>query len=559
MVSEIDSVSYGVRVIDKLGKRIEWIAGAIILMSGWRRVGVVFLAGAISALAMPPFDLWFFLFFTFPVLAWSLDSVASEPSAGFWSRFKAGFKPGFFFGFGYFLAGLWWIGAAFLVEAESFAWALPIAVCGVPAILALFWGSATALARIFWFSDYRRLFILAASFAVFEYLRSFVATGLPWNSISYAVYFNPLTMQSASVFGIYGMTAFAVFVFASIAIIVPGSGVYTRQRKFVFGLSLTLIVSHIGFGIYRLPSAPSPLVEDVSLRIVQPNIDQRDKFDPSKEQQLFNTYLRLSTSAGENNKTGLSGTTHLIWPESAFPFFLTQRRDALAAISAMLPEGTSLITGGARYEAAIGGNSRERVFNSTLVVDHQGEIIAAADKTHLVPFGEYLPFQAFAESLGFEQLTRVAGGFDEGNSRSLINTGTGPSFLPLICYEIIFSGNTRVDKNGRPNWIINLTNDAWFGNTPGPYQHARQAVLRSVEEGVPVIRAANSGISIVTDAYGREIGRLELGEKGVLDAKLPQAINSTWFVQFGNFILIAVVLGFITLGMLPFARERETK
>jgi len=197
------------------------MAGAIILMSGWRRSGLLFLAGLISALAMAPFDLWFLLFFTFPVLIWSLDGIASEPSKGLWSRIKTGFKPGFFFGFGYFLAGLWWIGAAFLIEAESFAWALPFAVCGLPAVLALFWGGATALARVFWFNDYRRLFILATSFAIFEFLRSFIATGLPWNAISYAAYFNPLTMQSASVLGIYGMTAFAVFAASSIGIIVP--------------------------------------------------------------------------------------------------------------------------------------------------------------------------------------------------------------------------------------------------------------------------------------------------------------------------------------------------
>jgi len=526
-------------------------------MTGWRRVGLLFLAGSASAFAMPPFNLWFLLFFTFPILVWSLDGVASEPAHGFWSRLKAGFMPGYFFGFGYFIVSLWWIGAAFLVEAESFAWALPIAVCGLPALLAFFWGAAGALARLFWFNNYRRLFILAASFAIFEYIRGIFATGLPWNAISYAVYFNPVTMQSASILGIYGMTAFAVFIFASIGVIVPDAGLHTKQRKFIFSLVILMLGTHLGFGIYRLPSAPSPVIDDVSLRIVQPNIDQRDKFDRSKEQQLFNSYLQLSTSAGADGKTGLSGTTHLIWPESAFPFFLTERRDALAAISAMLPEGTTLITGGARYEAPTGNNNRERVFNSTLVVDHAGEIIAAADKTHLVPFGEYLPLQSFAESLGFEQLTRVAGGFDAGNSRSAIDAVAGPAFLPLICYEIIFSGQVGADKGERPGWIINLTNDAWFGNTPGPYQHARQAILRSVEEGIPIIRAANSGISFVSDAYGRKIANLELGEKGVVDARLPEAIGVTLFTKFGNLIFLAVIAAFAFLGMVPFTRDER--
>lgn len=537
-------------MIWKLSEKIEKLAGWCILLAGWRRHLVAFVAGAISALAMPPFDLVFVMFFTFPVLVWLLDGAASEPAAGLVRKLWEAFKPGFYFGFGYFTAGLWWIGNALLVDAENFVWALPFAVIAVPAVLAVFWGVATACSRLFWHSDARRLFILAAAFALFEFLRGIVATGFPWNAVSYAAYVSPVFMQSASVLGIYGMTAFAVFVFSSAGVIVPGSSKRASGRKFVFGLSVLLVFAHTGYGMFRLPNDPSPLVNDVRLRLMQPAINQREKFSPEKEAEIFRTYLDLSTSTGESGKQGLSGVTHLIWPESAFPFLLTERRDALAAIAAMLPEETTLVTGAARAESAATGSHGGFVFNSVYLVDHKGEVISAADKTHLVPFGEYLPFQGFAESLGLQQLTKQQGGFEPGSSRKLLSTGKGPQFLPLICYEIIFSDDVWNSRT-RPGWIVNLTNDAWFGNTPGPYQHLRQSVLRGVEEGLPVVRVANTGISGVFDAYGRVLNRLELGTKGIIDTGLPTALKPTLFVLHGGMIQFGIMVLFFAIGLFP--------
>ncbi len=514
-------------------------------MSGWHRNGVAVLAGIVSSLAMPPFDLVFLLFATFPILIWLLDGAASEPAVGFFSKLWDGFKPGFFFGFGYFFAGLWWIGNAFLVEAEDFLWALPIAITVVPFALALFWGGATAVARIFWSGGAGRIFMLAACFALFEYLRGFVAAGLPWNPISGAAFFSPVMMQSASLVGIYGMTAFAVFAFSTAGILVPGDNNQGRVRKFVSIISCVFIVNHVGYGVWRIQKAESTFVPEVQLRLVQPNIDQRNKFNKENEAENFRSYLDLSASEGEDGKKGLSGTTHLIWPESVFPYLLTQRRDTLAAIGAMLPEGTSLLTGAARAETATSG-SEGFVFNSVYVIDHQGEIVSAADKTHLVPFGEYVPLQSAIGALGIEQLANQEGGFEPGSSRKLISTGIGPKILPLICYEIIFSGSLWNEEE-RPGWIMNLTNDAWFGNTPGPYQHLRQSILRGVEEGLPVVRVANSGISGVYDAYGRVVEELELGQAGIIDSKLPTALEVTFFKTWsGKLHLIIFALFFVS-------------
>ena len=520
------------------------------MADGWKRIIIPLVAGLLTSLSMAPFDLFFLPFFMFPVLVWLLDGAASDPAEHIISRFWSGFKPGFWFGFGYFVGGIWWVGSALLVEADEFAWALPLAVFALPAVLACFWGSATGIARIFWAGNARRLFLLAACFAIFEYLRGHVASGLPWNSISYAAYFTPVTMQSASVLGIYGMTAFAVFTYSALGIIVPSAKAQTGMRIPVLGLALVFVISHVGFGIWRLPDEPSPINPEVTMRLVQPNIAQADKWQPEKEAEIFNKLMSLSTSQGPTGRVGLSGTKLLIWPEAAFPFILTERRDALSSIAAMLPPETTLLTGALRVEAAASGDGRPFVFNSVYAVDTDGEIVSASDKVHLVPFGEYLPFQDLAESVGLQQLTQLKGGFEPGSRRQTIFQENIPGFLPLVCYEIIFSGDLFTGQK-RPEWILNLTNDAWFGNTPGPYQHARQARLRSVEEGLPLVRAANSGISGVFDAYGRQKLQLSLSRAGVLDAPLPMKIEPTIHARYGWIINMVVAFSFLSIGLIP--------
>ena len=503
-----------------------------------------------SALSMPPFDLVPVLFLTFPLLVWLLDGAVSEPSNGLASRFIHGFKPGFAFGFGYFLAGLWWIGSALLVEADTFAWALPFAVLGIPFVLAIFWGFATAFASLAWNGNIRRIFMLAACLTLMEYLRGFIATGFPWNAIGYAAYPMPLLMQSASVLGIYAMTAFVVLVFSLAATVIPGWDRSTGPVKWNFGFVMLLVVAHVAFGFWRMPPEASQSVENVSLRLVQPAIPQAEKFSAEKHQEHLRRYLDLSTKAGQEDKSGLSGTTHLIWPESVFPYLLTERKDTLASIAAMLPEGTSLITGAARSEDSSLGSGESLVFNSVYVIDDKGVIVSAADKVHLVPFGEFLPMQSFLESLGIMQLTKLEGGFEPGASRKLLGTGTGPEFLPLICYEIIFSGDLWGGEE-KPGFILNLTNDAWFGNTPGPYQHERQSVLRAVEGGIPLIRVANNGISGVYDSYGRSLNRLELNETGIIDSDLPIGIGKTVLGQYGREIFVGIFFGFLIIALFP--------
>jgi apolipoprotein N-acyltransferase len=234
----------------------------------------------------------------------------------------------------------------------------------------------------------------------------------------------------------------------------------------------------------------------------------------------------------------------VIWPETAVPFYLDDAPDALLAIGAALPQGTSLLVGSARAveeRDAQGTLEAQRVYNSLLVLDDEGRVSDRYDKVHLVPFGEFLPFQDFLESLGVMQLTGVRGGFSAGDSRRAVSIHGAPPARALICFEIIFPDEIAAEGE-RPGWLINLTNDAWFGSSAGPYQHFHQAQVRAIEQGLPVARAANTGISAVIDPYGRILAEIGLGEKGAIDAELPKVGPKTLFAQFGTLAEVFVFL-----------------
>lgn len=532
---------------------IERFAGLIIVQWGWRAALIAVVAGAVSALAMPPFDIFPVLFLTMPILVWLIDGTTAPVDAGFFRRLWPAARIGWLFGFGYFLAGLWWLGMAFLVDGDEFIWLLPVAVLVLPAGLALFWGFGAAVARIFWADGWRRIVALSASLALAEWLRGTIFTGFPWNTIGYAAMPNPLMMQSASVLGLYGITPLALLVFSSPGIFAASSSVRPRRMRALFVVVLTLVVAHLGFGAWRLSTATNEMVDNVKIRIIQPGIKQSEKWQEGKEMEIFNRYITLSAQTNSSTTKALDGVTHLIWPESAFPFLLTRNRAAIASIAALLPQNTTLITGAMRAEAAVPGSTEGFTFNSLYVINGDGEIIGAQDKVHLVPFGEYLPFQSQMESLGLRQLTRLRGGFSAGHQRRHIPLEDAPAFLPLVCYEIIFPGQVR-GAGEEPGWIINVTNDAWYGNTPGPYQHLRQARIRAVEEGLPLIRAANSGISMISDSFGRIIRIIPLGEIGLIDGPLPKSVNRTMFLNMGNlpyWLILFIFFFLITFGKKP--------
>jgi len=487
---------------------MEHFAGKVILLSGWRRALTAFAAGAIAVLAQAPFDLFAVCFISFPLLVWLLDGAVADPSAGALRRLVPAFAAGWWFGFGYFVAGLWWVGNALLVEAESFAWALPLAILALPAGLAVFYGLATALARIAWSDGIGRIAALAFGFGVAEWLRAFLFTGFPWNAIGYAAMPAPLLMQSVSAVGLFGMNALAVFVFAMPALLAG-----RRSRRTGLVLALVLVAAHVGYGFARLHFSGPADAPELAVRIVQPSIDQSEKWDASIRDRIFRTYLDLSKAPSEQADFQ---PDLIVWPETALPFLLSERPEALAALGDMLSEGQLLLAGGVRAEGDPSSGAA-RFYNSVIAINDTGEMVGAADKVHLVPFGEYLPFEQLLSRLGLRKIVAFPQSFSAAAERQTITLPAGARVLPLICYEAIFPLEVERGSSGA-DLIVNVTNDAWYGDTPGPYQHFRQAQVRAVETGLPLLRAGNNGLSAVVDSYGRVVDGLALNAVGALDA-----------------------------------------
>lgn len=505
---------------------IERLAGRIILLSGWRRGLAAFAAGALATFAQPPYDFFAVSFIAFPVLVWLIDGAVGAVGHGRLRRALPAALVGWWFGFGYFVAGLWWIGAALLVDAEQFAWALPLAVLGLPAFLAVFYGFATFVAKLFWSDGLSRIFALAFGFGLAEWLRTFVFTGFPWNAIGYAAMPVPLLMQSVAVVGLVGMSALAVLVFAMPALLAGG-----RLARTGLALALALVAAHIGFGAWQLHQAPQTDVASSNVgpnirpnvRIVQASIAQDMKWSNEARRAIFDKHIALTTQPVAEGKPR---PDIIIWPETAVPYVLTQTPEALAQIGEALDDGQVLLVGAVREEKA-GDSGQSLYYNSITSIRDDGTIIDAFDKVHLVPFGEYVPFEGLLRNFGLQEVVELPGGFTPGASRRSLQAKDQWSFLPAICYEIIFPGELSY-SGPRASAIINVTNDAWYGNTPGPYQHFRQAQVRTVEQGLPLIRAANNGLSAVVDSYGRIIVGLPLDAVGVLDASLPSSRVPFW-------------------------------
>lgn len=497
---------------------ISTFAGRLMLLWGAQRAAVAFVAGGLGALAQAPFDFPAIGFVSFPILAWLLDGAAGDVATGRLRKLRPFFVTGWWFGFGYFVAGLWWVGNAMLVDIEKYAWALPIAVLILPAGMALFYGAAAALARPFWSHGLGRLAALAAAFAVLEWLRGFVLTGFPWNAVGYAAMPVPALMQTVTIVGMVGMNALAVFAFSLPAMLAAPRG--KALPMILLGL---LLAGHVGFGLARMGLAPMGEAETLTVRLVQPSIDQSRKWDRSLRDQIFATYLEMSAKPAENG----ARPQLILWPETSVPFLFQQRPDALAALGDMIGEGQTLLAGAVRMEGDGPTDPSARYYNSVVAVNSSGVLYDAADKVHLVPLGEFVPLEDLLGRIGITRLVELPGGFSAGGNRRAIEIAPGVRAVPYICYEVIFPGLAAAEA-GDSDLIVNVTNDAWFGYSPGPYQHLRQAQVRAVEAGKPLLRAANNGISAVVDPYGRIVDALALDGVGTLDATVPLASAESW-------------------------------
>jgi len=483
------------------------------------RLALAFAAGAGLIAALPPLSLWPLA----PLAFCALFVLLPRHRPG------AAALTGWAFGLGNFAIGISWIAESFFVEADRFAALAVPAVGGLAAGLALFPALAALVhGRLRRWAAFRPAIadavLFAACWAAAEWLRGHLLTGFPWNLAAYGLADAPATLrQPAAWVGSYGLSFVVVLVGA-----LPGAAMLARgpARLAAAGLCAGLAAGLAVAGSWRL-ATPEPAPPGTLLRVVQGNIPQAEKWAPGSRERTLAKYLDLSTRPGDFDL--------LLWPETAFPGFLDEDADARARISAALPEGALIMTGAPdRIETA----TDETYFNTVQVYDHTGTLLTGYAKHHLVPFGEYVPLQGW---LPIGRFTEGLGDFSPGpGPRTLALPGI-PLVALAVCYEIIFPGGA-VDRLFRPDWIFNATNDAWFGTSIGPEQHLTSARFRAVEEGLPVVRAANTGISAVIDARGHVLERRELQTDAVIDAPLPPALPPTLYARVGDRAFLALLV-----------------
>jgi apolipoprotein N-acyltransferase len=526
---------------------VDSLIDEIILSCGCRRRAIAFGSGAFGALALPPLSLFPLIAVPLTVAVWLIDGACDrESERSLLASVKAAFGAGWWMGFGYFLAGLWWVGSALLVEADKFAWALPLAVVALPAALAVFPGVGFALSRLLWSPGPLRIFALAFGLGAAEWARGLLFTGFPWNDLGMALGVNLALAQTASLVGLHGLTFLTIAIFAAPATL---RRVSESRLKLAPTAAAALALALIGaFGGARLMAPTGATLPGVKLRLIQPNVGQDDAtFSPENKQAILRRYFELSERATSPNRSGIRDVTHLIWPESAFPFILSSDTQAISEIVDFLGTGATLITGAARRE----DERPPRYFNSIEIVGRDGMSAQRYDKQHLVPFGEYLPFASLLQRAHLTQLVDIPGGFEPGSNQRILRVPGLPDAMAVVCYEAIFPIEFGDFMSGaeRPGWLLNVTDDAWFGLTPGPYQHYAQARLRAIELGLPLVRDANSGISAVLDGLGREVVSAPLGTESVLDAGLPQALAPTLQSRLGSGGAMMIGLAFLVAAL----------
>ena len=529
------------------------LGDAVARATGWPRRLVALLCGAFGALALAPVGFTPALVVPMVVAVWLLDGCVA-PAPG-WRRPDAGtlrraFGAGWWWGLGYFIAGFWWLGSAFLIDPE-FTWALPLGVLGVPAFLGVFTGVGFALARLAWVPGGARVLALALGLGSSEWARGHLFTGFPWNALGMGLGGTLVTAQAASLVGLDGLTLLTIALFAAPATFRAG-GRWRALPVLVAAGALALVG---GYGALRLGRGTPGDVPGVVVRLVQPGLQPDATFSYARKDEIVAGYVALSKRYDAAKRVALADVTMLVWPESAFPFLLDRDPDALATIAAALPAKTTLVTGAARGEdvPATDGHPEHSVYyNSIEVIDARGAVLDRYDKIHLVPFGEYLPFEAALRALGLRNFVAIPGGFEPGvGHRHALSVPGLPPASPLICYEAIFPGAVGAaptPSGARARYLLNVTNDGWFGTTAGPSQHFAQVRLRAIEEGLPLIRDAATGVSAIVDPYGRVLDALPLGEAGILDGPLPHAIAPpldarhgaamTALVWFGTFLCL---------------------
>lgn len=480
--------------------------------------------GAISCLAFAPFN-----FFPAAIISLSgfyfLLEKESEKKQIFWL--------GFFYGFGYFLAGIYWISISLLVEAEKFAWLIPFALTLIPSALALYLALFAVsykllILKLKLSQAYQKILLFSICWLVFEILRSLLFTGFPWNLIGYVWMFDVRFAQLSSIFGIYGLSLFAVLISLLPILFFKKN---SSGDKIFAGILILFFIGNFLFGFFYIDDKKLITTDKTKLRLVQANIKQEMKWDAEEKYKNLLKHIELT------NSQSLDDVKAVIWSETSVPYVIENNSELVAKLNFGMP----LITGGIRLERD--EENIKNVWNSVFVIE-KNSVKSFYDKHHLVPFGEYIPLQKFFPFV--EKITDGAIGFSEGDGPQTLATSSF-SFSPLLCYEVIFTDEI-VQKNSRPDLLVNLTNDAWFGVSSGPYQHFNMARMRAIEQGISLARVAGTGITAFIDPFGRVVKKIDLNQEGIIDVDLVKKFAPTIYANYGYkplMLLLAVMSLFL--------------
>ncbi len=498
-------------------------------LTGFKKYATAFFLGALMTLSMPPLGFFPLLLVCVPGFIWLTRTAPTS--------FKA-FLTAWTFGCGYFIFGLYWISAALFVDIAQWKWVLPLSLVAGPALLALFWGVIPVLARQSRELDINYALSIVAMWTGIEWLRGTILTGFPWNLPGYTWNHVLPLMQVSAFTGIYGLTMLTLFWAA-----LP---VYYRHNKLAcFSLALFILLGTVGTA--RVYMNPVEQNGTHSVRIVQANIPQTLKWARDEEWRNIDKHVKLS--AGDKAKTSF-----IVWPETAIPADLKIFPDIAQYVSMNFGDAVGLI--GNQRVVMNEEKNRLEPYNSLTAVTHKGEVLDVYDKFHLVPFGEYIPFRDYLSMTPISLAIANLGDFIPGGGNRTLKFKDRPSVSPLICYEAIFP-HAAVDQNDRSEWIVNVTNDGWYGRTAGPFQHFEITRVRAVEEGLPLARAANTGISAMIDPVGRVLAKADLGETAFVDAILPKPLSRTLYSILGDWIFFGLLFGLIFAAHLRFSADKN--
>lgn len=496
------------------------------------QLSTVLFLGSLGAFAFAPFNFYPILIPIFSGLLLVLQRITIP---------KHAFFLGWVFGFSYFTSGVFWVSVSF--SKVGLTYLMPLVVVGFSLLLGIFPALACSLTCLWQRNSLQQVFLFSGVWSLTEWLRGHILTGFPWNLVGYA--WDLAMLQTCAWIGIYGLSFLTIFL----------ATVWISKSHKLISTSLLVAIALWALGYYRAEQGYLLGDTGINIRIVQPSIQQEEKWSPEHLSRNVNMHIALSGLEAEKPLHAI------IWPEAAIPYFFENHPALFDAVRQSIPQGAVLITGAPRQEKVANERLPKHIWNSLFVLNPKGEILGVYDKAHLVPFGEYVPFRKI---LPVEKVTPGTIDYSSGEKIKTLSIKNIPPFSPLICYEAIFPGNV-IDCAFKPKWLLNLTNDAWYGHTHGPYQHLSIVSVRAIEEGLPLVRAANNGISAIVDAYGKILYQLDLDAIGFMDFALPKSLSYntvySFFreIPFSFMIIVALLVSYLVRERKDYAKEKSIK